>query len=76
MANEDEFDFSDLCFASDAEPNTFDETLNGQPQIIDETNNLTAPETETDEFTDSEEELYPLTKGQSFIDWKDVERYQ
>ncbi|CAG8684169.1 2970_t:CDS:2 [Gigaspora rosea] len=45
MANEDEFDFSDLCFAN-------------------ETNDLIAPETETEEFTDSEEELYLLTKGQ------------
>ncbi|RIB25160.1 hypothetical protein C2G38_2166612 [Gigaspora rosea] len=31
-------------------------------------------ETDEDEFSDSEE-LYPLAKGQSFMDWKDVESY-
>ncbi|CAG8617484.1 31587_t:CDS:1, partial [Racocetra persica] len=66
--SEDKFDISDLCFASNTEPNMFDESFNGQPQIIEETNDLTAPKTETNEFTDSEEELYPLTKEQSFID--------
>ncbi|CAG8828696.1 5167_t:CDS:1, partial [Gigaspora margarita] len=56
MANKDEFDFSNLCFASNAEPNMLDETLNKQPQLIDETNDLTAPETETDKFTNLEKE--------------------
>ncbi|CAG8501858.1 24432_t:CDS:2 [Dentiscutata erythropus] len=74
IANEDEFDFSKLCFASFIEPNMFDEPLNEQPQIIDKTNELTAPETEinefteTNKFTDLENELYSLTKRQSFID--------
>ncbi|CAG8592612.1 20331_t:CDS:2 [Dentiscutata erythropus] len=77
MASEDEFDLADLCFANNVEINMFDELLNfnSQPQIIEEATKLPETKTKPDKFTDSEEKLYFLTKRLSFVDWKDVERY-
>ncbi|CAG8704902.1 18215_t:CDS:2, partial [Gigaspora margarita] len=37
-------------------------------------NSLTDSENESD-LTDSEEDLYPLAKGQSFSDWNDVKNW-
>ncbi|CAG8589106.1 24880_t:CDS:2 [Dentiscutata erythropus] len=77
MASKNKFNLANLCFANNVETNMFDKPLNfnGQLQIIEEATELPETETEPDKFTDSEEELYPLTKGQSFVNWKDVERY-
>ncbi|CAG8853685.1 35249_t:CDS:1, partial [Gigaspora margarita] len=41
-----------------------------QLQITEETADLAEAEIEIDEFTDSEKELYPLTKGKDFTSWK------
>ncbi|CAG8820098.1 17923_t:CDS:1, partial [Gigaspora rosea] len=72
MASDNKFDMADLYFANNIKMNMFDETLNfnEQLQIIEETIELPGAKTETNEFTNSKEELYSLTKGQSFVDWK------
>ncbi|KAF0473755.1 hypothetical protein F8M41_024845 [Gigaspora margarita] len=77
MASDNEFNMADLCFANNVEINMFNKTLNfnKQPQMTEETTELPGTKTETDKFTNSEKELYPLTKERSFVDWKDVERY-
>ncbi|CAG8713486.1 31971_t:CDS:2, partial [Racocetra persica] len=73
MASDDEFNEADLCFISNVETNIFDEMLDSYGQLrSEESNSLVESEAETD-LTDLEEGLYPLTKGQSFTDWKDVE---
>ncbi|CAG8715553.1 27116_t:CDS:2, partial [Dentiscutata erythropus] len=70
----DEFNEADLCFISNVKTNIFDEILDSYGQLrSEESNSLVESEAETD-LTNSEEGLYPLTKGQSFTDWKDVEK--
>ncbi|CAG8846675.1 1774_t:CDS:1, partial [Gigaspora margarita] len=51
-----------------SETNLLNENLDfsKQPQITEETANLAEAEIEIDEFTDSEKELYPLTKEKDF----------
>ncbi|CAG8597109.1 5644_t:CDS:2, partial [Dentiscutata erythropus] len=72
--SEDEFDEADLCFASNNEMNIFDEILDSYGQLCsEESNSLVEAEAEAD-LTDSEEGLYPLSKGQSFTNWKDIEK--
>ncbi|CAG8777915.1 3883_t:CDS:2 [Cetraspora pellucida] len=73
MASEDEFDVADLCFASNVETDIFNKFLFNETE--EKANDLTKNESETKEFTDLEKGLYPLTKGQIFINWKDVESY-
>ncbi|KAF0433191.1 hypothetical protein F8M41_005128 [Gigaspora margarita] len=74
MESETEFDEVDLCFASNIGTNLFDEILTSNGQLhSEESDNLPDSEAEAD-LTNSEEGLYPLTKGQSFADWKIVEK--
>ncbi|CAG8814164.1 18278_t:CDS:1, partial [Gigaspora margarita] len=65
MESEEEFDKANLCFTSNVDVNIFEEILNSNRQLrTEEGGNSTDSEVETD-LTDSEEYLYPLTKGQS-----------
>ncbi|CAG8566697.1 13135_t:CDS:1, partial [Dentiscutata heterogama] len=68
MASDDEFNEANLRFISNVETNIFDKILDSYGQLQSEkSNSLVEFEAKTD-LTDSEEGLYPLTKGQSFTD--------
>ncbi|CAG8816064.1 19129_t:CDS:1, partial [Gigaspora rosea] len=71
MTSEDKFDLADLLSFT-SETNLLDENLDfsKQPQVTEKTADLAEAEIEIDEFTDSEEELYLLTKRKDFTSWK------
>ncbi|KAF0493909.1 hypothetical protein F8M41_021294 [Gigaspora margarita] len=74
IGSKDEFDEADLYFTSSIETNIFDVILNSYGHFhTKKSNSLIESEAETD-LTDLEEGLYPLTKEQSFADWKDVKK--
>ncbi|KAF0463802.1 hypothetical protein F8M41_026568 [Gigaspora margarita] len=72
MGSEDEFNEADQCFTSSIETNIFDDILDSYGHLCTK-ESLIESEAKND-LTDSEEGLYLLTKGQSFADWKDVEK--
>ncbi|CAG8595245.1 7017_t:CDS:2, partial [Dentiscutata heterogama] len=64
----------EFCFDNNDDSDFFDEILDNYGQLIinnEEDDSLS--DCEVNDLTDKKEGLYPLNKGQSFMDWNEVE---